>query len=368
MTQRGIYSELKPTWWLAREGELPEGPKQVQFILSDLCNQSCSFCAYRMDGYTSNELFMGASDPAKYGHNNPVRMVPTERALQLLDEFKSAGALGVQFTGGGEPTVHKHHEDIFEKTLHLGMRASLVSNGLKWSKRLRTEILPNFSWVRVSIDAGNRETYALIRKTNPMNWDHVWRNVEELAASIKKNKSQCVLGLGFVVTPYNWEEIPDFVRKAARSGADNVRLSAMFSGDGEKPFEDIYDKITVVIHDTQKSYSRENFSIHDNFGSRLSDLEQHSPDYEFCGYQHYTTYVGGDLQVYRCCVYSYNKRGLVEGGDLSKNRFDDFWASEGRTKDMVEFDARGCQRCQFNEKNRAINYLLQIDPPHKEFP
>ena len=50
------YSSLKMAWHYAREGGLPKAPKQVQMILSDLCNQNCRFCAYRMDGYTSNQL------------------------------------------------------------------------------------------------------------------------------------------------------------------------------------------------------------------------------------------------------------------------------------------------------------------------
>jgi len=136
MSQSGIYSESKLTWWWARERKLPDAPKQVQLILSDLCNQGCSFCAYRMDGYTSNELFVGNSPVDPNHRNNPIRWIPTERALRLIDEFKEAGVLAVQFTGGGEPTVHPDHEAIFQKTLDLGLRASLVSNGVKWSHRL----------------------------------------------------------------------------------------------------------------------------------------------------------------------------------------------------------------------------------------
>ena len=93
MSQSGIYAELKPVWWFARDGKLPDAPKQVQLILSDLCNQDCHFCAYRMSGYTSNELFIGDSERAAYGHDNPKRWIPTERALRFIDEFKRAGKL-----------------------------------------------------------------------------------------------------------------------------------------------------------------------------------------------------------------------------------------------------------------------------------
>ena len=81
--QGGAYSEAKMLWWAHREGFPPKGgPKQVHWILSDLCNQDCHFCAYRMSGYTSNELFMAGSEASAYGHDNPVRWVETERALR----------------------------------------------------------------------------------------------------------------------------------------------------------------------------------------------------------------------------------------------------------------------------------------------
>ena len=57
---------------LAR-GEVPS-PTQVQLIISDLCNQDCSFCAYRMSGNLSNELFGEAREDGSI-NNNPNRMI-----------------------------------------------------------------------------------------------------------------------------------------------------------------------------------------------------------------------------------------------------------------------------------------------------
>ena len=366
MSQEGAYSEGKMVWWYAREQKLPDAPKQVQLILSDLCNQDCSFCAYRMSGYTSNELFLGNSEPSKYGHNNPKRWIPTERALSLLDEFREAGVLAVQFTGGGEPTVHPEHEAIFQRALSLGLHCSLVSNGVKWSDHLISGILPRFDWVRVSIDAGSREFYARMRHTPESNWNRVWENVRALAACIKDRS--CALGLGYVVTPESWREIGEFTRLASYSGAHNVRFSALFSPENEKPFGGIDDQIRNEIQKARGAYETSSFHIYDNFGSRLEDLEQHAPDYSFCSYQFYTAYVGGDLNAYRCCVLAYNRRGLIEGGNLRDRSFADFWASPERKEDMEKLNARGCERCQFNTKNRAMNYVIGDKPTHAEFP
>ncbi len=367
MSQSGIYSELKMAWHYSREGKLPDAPKQVQLIISDLCNQDCSFCAYRMSGYTSNELFMGDSTASKYGHDNPNRHIPTERAIGLLNEMKEAGVLAIQFTGGGEPTVHPRHEVIFNRALDYGFRCSLVSNGVKWSDNLISKILPRFDWVRVSIDAGNAESYAKIRRTPKENWKKVWNHVSNLAYDIIDKKTLTVLGIGFVVTPENCGEIREFAKMARESGAHNARFSAMFSPENEKPYEDIWKSISLEIEMARHEYEGPNFKVHDNFGSRLEDLEQHSPDYNFCSYQFYTSYIGGDLQAYRCCVLAYNERGKIKGGDLKERDFGEFWASQERKDDLNALDAKGCERCQFNEKNRAMNYLQHPDPPHKEW-
>jgi MoaA/NifB/PqqE/SkfB family radical SAM enzyme len=372
MSQDGIYSENKLVWWYARDHALPTAPKQVQLILSDLCNQNCSFCAYRMDGYTSNELFVGASEKAAYGHNNPKRWIPTDRALSLLDEFKEMGVLSVQFTGGGEPTVHPEHERIFARALQLGLRCSLVSNGVKWGERMVEFVLPQFDWVRVSIDAGNAESYARTRQTPISNFEKVWGNVRTLADAIAGRGTHTVLGAGFVVTPESWGEIVDFTRRAKTSGAHNIRFTAMFSPENETPFAAIYPQIRLAINEA-KLLADAKFTVHDNFGSRFDDLKQHEPDYSFCSYQYYTAYVGGDMNAYRCCVLSYNKRGQVEGGNLKERSFAEFWRSPERAADMAKLDARGCPRCQFNSKNRALLYVMgntesDVTPRHMEWP
>ena len=372
MSQSGVYAEGKMVWWYARERKLPDAPKQVQLILSDLCNQDCSFCAYRMSGYTSNELFVGASEQAAFGHNNPKRWIPTERALALIEEFHEAGVLAVQFTGGGEPTVHPEHEAIFEKALALGLRCSLVSNGVKWSAHLATTILPRFDWVRVSIDAGNQAAYAATRRVPAGHWDLAWRHVRIAAEAIRAAGSPTALGLGFVVTPQSYKEIPQFAAEAAGSGAHNIRFTAMFSPEDERPFAAIYPEIRVLIEEARR-LERPDFAIYDNFGSRFDDLKQHAPDYSFCSYQHYTAYVGGDMKAYRCCVLAYNKRGLVTGGDLKERSFAEFWRSQERKDDMNALDARGCERCQFNTKNRQLLYVMgntesDVTPRHMEWP
>lgn len=362
----GIYSDLKMAWHLVRDGGVPVAPKQAQLIISDSCNQNCHFCAYRMDGYSSNQLFMGDSVPMKYGHNNPQRWIEKQKACEILLDLANLGVQGVQFTGGGEPTVNPHHEDIFEYALGVGLKCALVSNGVRWSDSL-VAMLARFSWVRVSIDAGTAETYAKTRDTSPGTFDKVWGNVRRLAHAIRTpTPTDCVLGIGFTVTPDNYTEIQKAIEIASGSGAAYLRVSAMFSPDGAEPFRNIYPRIRDDIRNASALWERRDFRVHDLFGDRVEDLEQKAPDYPTCYYQHYNTYIGGDENVYRCCVLAYNEHGLL--GSIKKRGYADFLRDPEVQAKLDNFDARSCERCQFNSKNRAMNYICGGKPPHSEFP
>lgn len=326
-------------------------------------------CAYRFPGHTSNQLFTKDAELSAYGHDNPKRFIPTAKVLEILADCKKMGVLGVQFTGGGEPTVHPEHERIFEAALSLDLKCALVSNGLRWSEHLIQDILPNFSWVRVSVDAGQPHTYERMRQTTPVAWGKVWGHIKALAAArylpATGHAAEMVLGIGFVVTPDNHDEIEEAVVLTRDAGAAYIRLSAMFSPLGATPYEPIYAHIRRLI-DRSKVHETADFVIHDLFGDRVEDLIDGAPDYDTCAYQHYTTFIGGDQNVYRCCVMAYNERGLL--GSIKERSFKEFWEDPKTQGSLTNFNARGCSVCQFNDKNRRMNGLLEIRPMHIEFP
>ncbi len=56
-----------------RNGDQPV-PSQVQLVISDVCNHDCSFCAYRMSGYTSNQNFGILDEQSQQIENNLRRL------------------------------------------------------------------------------------------------------------------------------------------------------------------------------------------------------------------------------------------------------------------------------------------------------
>lgn len=343
-----------------RAGEQPN-PLHVQIILSDLCNHDCSFCAYRMSGYTSNQLFNVIREDGTQNHN-PNRMITTAKAHEILDDCERMGVRAIQFTGGGEPTVHPDHIEIFGRALDLGMRCALVTNGNRLQPGWE-DVLPFFSWLRVSLDAGTPETYASVRRVKPTAFHKALANIQAIRTQIDAQMTAAVLGVGFVVTRENWSELYEAVRLAKENGAHNVRIGAMFSQMGATYYDGMIEPIRE-LEMRAKELQGDGFLVFDLFGQRVDDLFQGAPDYQFCGFEHFTTYIGADLNVYRCCNTAYNERGLI--GSLKDQTFDALWQSYEKRKAFAEFDARGCERCQFNHINRTI--LAAVNPPvHVDF-
>jgi hypothetical protein len=223
------------------------------------------------------------------------------------------------------------------------------------------------SWVRVSIDSGYPETYQRTRNLpNERGWFQTWDNVDHLVSVRDAAESDLVIGLGFVVNVDNWREIIPFVQRAQRSGVDNVRLSAVFSHEGAAYYSKFGEQAAALAREAKADFTTERFTVVDNFANRSADLEQGRPDYRRCAYQHFTTYIGADLNLYRCCVLAYNEQGKIVS--LANQTLEQAWMGEKKHADFRQFDARSCERCMFNDRNRQMNSMIDGAPTiHENF-
>jgi MoaA/NifB/PqqE/SkfB family radical SAM enzyme len=342
------FSSLKAAWHVERIMDLRAGkdivPTHVQLILSDLCNQDCHFCSYRMEGGFSTADFPDAD-----GNKNPNRMIPTLKAKEILDDCAALGVGAIEFTGGGEPTVHPDCWEIIEYAQKLGMETGLVTNGVRLKA---TQALSNLTWLRISLDAGQQATYERIRRSTT--WNKVMANLK-LAGSLDGP----YVGVGFVVTRENYKELAEACGIAKAFGIPYVRVSAMFSDRGALYYVGIEHEIEAQ-RAICKAMQTDKFKVVDFFGDRVADLKQQAPDYSFCGEQQFVLYIGGNLRVYTCCTNSYTKHGEI--GDLTNQRFATWLKGHRR----YDFDARGCHHCQFHRTNKTIAYMLS-KPAHVAF-
>lgn len=362
------YSPHKAGHHMEKIGQLRRGeqinPSFIQIMMSDLCNENCSFCAYRMDNYTSNKWF-GEYDPvSKIVNNNPNRMIPFDKIKETIDSCVEMGVKAIEFTGGGEPTVHPRHLEVFEYALSRGIEIGLVTNGVILRDGM-LDLVPRFKWVRISVDAASRDTYAKMREVPESFFDKVISHISQIVEAKSNAGTSLVVGIGFVVTRENYKEIREGVRLFHSLGVDNVRLSAVFQPEDAEYFQEFYEQARDDARLAVDEYQSSDFRVFNLFGDRLSDLDQKNPEYEFCAFQQFQCIVGGDQNVYRCCNTAYNPVGFL--GSIKNQSFKDLWNSRQKIEAIENFDARQCERCMFNSKNRFINYLIDEHPDHVNF-
>ncbi len=363
----GAYSDLKAVWHLDKIAALRRGeqivPAQVQLVISDLCNHDCSFCAYRMSGYTSNADFGEKREDGTI-NNNPNRMISIEKCGEIIKDCARLGVGAMQFTGGGEPTVHPDHIDIIANAQHRGMETALVTNGAilrdGWE-----DVFPKLAWLRVSLDAATAKTYAEIRKIPESAFQQTLDHVEMIADHFHAVGAKTTLGLSYVVTQENKHEVYEAAILAQGMGVPSIRFAAMFGPH----LADYYSKHDCQGIDLQielaSKLNDDGFQVIGMFSSRYGDLEQGAPDYKTCYYQEFNCYIGADLNVYRCCNTAYNELGRV--GSLKEQSFAEFWQSPEKEAAYGGFDARACEHCAFNGKNRLIHSMAGEAPTHAAF-
>jgi MoaA/NifB/PqqE/SkfB family radical SAM enzyme len=333
-----------------KRGEQPS-PAQVQLIITNRCNQRCRFCAYRMPGYPSNQLFKATDE------------IPYAKILEILDDAQGMGVGAIQLTGGGEPSIHPEFTQVCQAVIDRGMDLALATNGSVVPDEA-IDVLARATWVRVSLDAGRADTYQSLRRVKSEVYVDAWRTIDRLIEAKHRLGGQVVIGIGFVVTRENFREVVTATEMARQHGVDNIRLSAVFQPDGADYFSEIHPE-AVELCRAAKSLETDTFRVFNNFDHRFEDLELAHPNYQFCGIQHFDTYIGADLNVYRCCTTAYNRRGLI--GSIRERRFRELWESDEKRASFADFDARGCEFCMFNQKNRTIAYAISKNPPHVNF-
>ena len=130
------------------------------------CNLTCTFCCF--------------------ANREMKERLTLEQMKTCISDFSKLGLSGVEFTGGGEPTLHPQFNEIVKFCVELGLKVGVCTNGAKLDKVKNWE---NFAWCRLGM-YGFYEGYkyaldGLRKKNVKISAAYVWD--EEYATSTNPN-------------------------------------------------------------------------------------------------------------------------------------------------------------------------------------
>lgn len=331
-----------------------QNPTQIHFMPSLACPHKCAWCSY---GHRDK-----SDGPEQFGWKNMQLMsdeyMPVEKMRECVGDWKAMGVKAVEVTGGGEPLVYPHIDEFFELAAEWGVDLGLVTNGTALTAD-RAILFggTNWKWARVSIDAGDVETYVQTRRIHKSQWLLAWRAVERLAG--QKTHDEHRVGVGYVVDAGNYKGVYEGCRLALEHGADNIRISLAFTPQAIDRFprgavEEACRQAQKAKHDFPK------LQVNDLVSERALNIVSERQDYEHCPIKDVLCVVGGDQRVYTCCTLAFNPRGLI--GEIKTQSFRQLWESSAQF--LREHDARKvCPiPCLYERRNKRALRLMKMTP------
>ena len=111
----------------------PPSPVMAHISLINACNLTCSFCCF--------------------ANRDMKDRLSIDKVKQALDSFAKIGVTGVEFTGGGEPTLHPDFEEIALYARSIGLSLGVCTNGalIGKNRKIKKDVVALFTWVRLGM-------------------------------------------------------------------------------------------------------------------------------------------------------------------------------------------------------------------------
>lgn len=120
-----------------------DNSKSLYVFLTQACNLRCKHCFMNSGVKLTNEL-------------NP------QQWKNILSEFRNLKGEFVTFTGG-EPLMNPYFEDIVRHASDIGLKVTVLTNGLLWNNEIIERMYGYIDQIQVSLDGVDESTNAAVR-------------------------------------------------------------------------------------------------------------------------------------------------------------------------------------------------------------
>lgn len=326
-------------------------PIYVEISPAGGCNHRCTYCGLDFMGYQP-------------------RFLDTALLKKRLLELGKLGIKSVMYAGEGEPFLHKDIIKVIRHTKKVGIDMSVTTNGVFFNKEIADNVLQDTAWIKVSVDAARRDTYARIHRTNQDDFDRVIENISYAVEVKRKNNHMCVLGMQMLLLPENRDEAISLAELAREIGVDYLVIKpySQHPQSKTKIYKSVkYDNcedLKIELEKLNKDGFRVIFRI-----SAMKRWNEKKRNYNCCFALPFWSHIDAAGDVWACSVYLDDERFYY--GNIYNNCFQEIWEGMKRREslDWVENELN-TSKCRINCRMDAANrYLWDLKnlPEHVNF-
>jgi len=351
------YSNLKIFHYQEKLDTLSRDVSEIKATIhirikpTNVCNHNCWYCAYKVD-YLQLGQDMVERD-----------YIPQVKMMEILQDCHDMGVKAITFSGGGEPFTYRYFNQTIKKLIEYGISFASLTNGSKLNGEIAELFAQHATWLRVSIDGWDDESYAKARDVKVGEFSKIIQNMKNFSAL----GGRCALGVSFIVDNKNYTHTYEFVKLIKESGASSIKISSCVvsnhSKENDAYHKALFDVMQEQIKRAKADLEDSSFEIYDSYHLFGDEMDK---KYEWCPFMQVLPVIGADLNIYPCQDKAYNlDNGLV--GTIKDKSFKDFWFND-KEKFFKINPSCDCQnRCVADEKNKMILDYLNVDSEHLGF-
>lgn len=318
-----------------RGGEIPP-PRMAIVYPSYLCNQNCEYCMY-------------AGEHVEYGS----KMFTRDEFLKAIDTLHKLGVRGIEFCGGGEPTLNSHLAEASQYAIGRGIKLGLLTNGTAISDELENIIMKDYSYIRMSIDSFDKKIYiAKRRPKNIQQFDMAMSRLMGLGTKRTVN-SKLMVGAKILLTGDCVDaiilEIDRALEMCAAWKPDSLQIKV--AEDRGAPISSVFKYADVIEKYIDSRRSQYNFHI--GAGLRKTTIK------EQCWLNPLQLTVDSWGNAYLCCYFQHRKESHLLC-NIFKDDLLSIWGSEEHKKKIKQIKPSACNiwNCRFHNYHRQAKDIV----------
>jgi MoaA/NifB/PqqE/SkfB family radical SAM enzyme len=267
------------------------------------------------------------------------------------------GVRAITFSGGGEPLLYKGLMETLESCRERGISTAILTNGVYLKQAILTVAMDSCSWIRISMDGWDRDSYADYRKCKPEDFDQLIENIKNAMSM----QSECVLGVNIIVDHLNAAHVYDLVKIVHDLGVRSIKISPCIVSNDHEMNNHLHLKLRPIVQEQLDKLRDEGIEVYDSYHQQLCSFQK---DYNWCPYIQVLPIIGADQNVYACHDKAYNKtNGML--GSIKDQSFKKFWF-DGEEKFYKIDPSKHCNHhCMSDQTNKLLLEYLFVD--HVEF-
>ncbi len=324
-----------------RKREMP-APRTAIVYPTYVCNQDCLWCEYRSEN-TEHHAVMSRDE-----------------LMGVITDLDNLGVKGVEFCGGGEPSLHPHLADAVEDLHRRGMSVGILTNGTKMKGRLAEVFIKYGSYVRVGFDGGTAETGNFVKqpKSPEARFEAVCENVAAMVKLRNEQGTACRISMKVVVDQNNMHEIEEAVKLGVELKVDSIQFKAARLVDSEVTPEQA-EEINADVARCQETYRGQLTVI--GGATKVNTSRK-------CWLTPLQLTIDTLGEVYLCCYYTHRKEKHTIG-NCFKDPLDGLWYSEDHWRKIDAIEPHECNNldCRFVKYNEIMDKLVADNEAQFEF-